>query len=247
MNNQKAFENCLADFVRELQGRNSRIHTITIYTTDITKQNFIDFLSFFSQKRSCVFIKISNNAIQFNYNDNTMSAWIKTIVNGCCRTVTENDSNEDQIFIIDNPFRMLHWSNHSDSNAIAPNNSIESKDCCCVTLNISSRTKMDYRSGVSNETNTGTTLSNTNNELIGARFDKTTFSAFFNEKIDVVEFSSRAMSSIWIRKEYNNQNASSSFYTLGTVETELYADYRSIDAAWEDFLCCRCLATVYIC
>jgi site-specific recombinase XerD len=70
MNNKKSFEQHLADFVRELQGKNSSPLTITAYTTDIrqfltyagennltvqsptdiTKQDITDFLSSLSQQ-----------------------------------------------------------------------------------------------------------------------------------------------------------------------------------------------------
>lgn len=68
MNNKNSFEQHLEDFIKELQGKNSSIHTITAYTTDIrqflkyvrennlsvqaptdmTKQDVTDFLSFLS-------------------------------------------------------------------------------------------------------------------------------------------------------------------------------------------------------
>lgn len=78
-----------------------------------------------------------------------------------------------------------------------------------------------YEDGVLKRTQTTSVdfESNANNLLIGGGNRSDGTSIFFNGVIDEVRVSNTARSTDWIQTQYNNQNATSTFYTLGAEET----------------------------
>lgn len=82
-----------------------------------------------------------------------------------------------------------------------------------------------YVDGVRVASSTVTTdfESNANNLLIGEGFNAFGTGIFFGGIIDEVRVSSTARSYEWVQTEYNNQNATTTFYNLGGEETSLAA------------------------
>ncbi|RZM19158.1 MAG: DUF2341 domain-containing protein, partial [Pedobacter sp.] len=84
-----------------------------------------------------------------------------------------------------------------------------------LVVTVSGNTVSHYLNG--NLNGTGTLYepgaSGTDNVLIGSRAD---FATKFKGKMDEVRISNAALSANWIKTEYNNQSAPSSFYTIGT-------------------------------
>lgn len=78
-----------------------------------------------------------------------------------------------------------------------------------------------YENGVLKRTQTTSVdfESNANNLLIGAGHRSDGTSIYFNGVIDEVRVSDTARSADWISTQYNNQNATSTFYVLGSEET----------------------------
>lgn len=186
-------------------------------------------------------INVGNNSSQNTGGTLTISAWIKpTNINNGSRYVvysTRNSSVAGSWHLevgsvhgtVGVPNGGTNWgvntlsfSGVSTWAAVGSDNSVPNDVWTYVTATVNSNNiPILYANGLPLSLQNSfayTILDNTNNKIISS---KDSSANFFPGIIDEVRLSNSTRSADWIKTEYNNQNAPTTFYTSGTEETNV--------------------------